>query len=392
MITLGTLLMVGVLAAEPEPMEPFLLRERDGISNTFAKLAAGEPVTIGYLGASITNGAGASSEATKWRNLTFAWFQQQFPQVELTQIHAVSGGTGAQLGAARVGREYLVHDPDLMFVEFAVNDGGRPYETAIASMEGVVRQILAHDPTTDIVFIYAINQGTLRSYEAGQCPSTVVAHEAVAEHYGIPAVNVGWRAAQELLAKRLTWSEFSIDSVHPTDRGYRIYADLVIQGLGSWNRRGTIQPHTQPEPLAADNWERAKLLPVTDLPHSAGWGPVEKPHERHLERFPGLLKADQPGEWIRFRFRGTAFGLYDLVGPDSGMVELLLDGQPLGDPVPRWDRHCERGYRITQRILADNLPGAIHDVELRVSATKQDESKGTALRISDIILNGELIP
>lgn len=383
------------LATDARPWEslpPFLLRERGGISNTFAKLAAGEAVTIGYLGASVTNGAGASSEATKWRNLTFAWFQEQFPAAELTQIHQVSGGTGAQLGAARVGREYLNGDPDLMFVEFAVNDAGQPYPLCIDTMEGIVRQILAHDPTTDIVFVYTLNQSTLKDFAAGHLPSTIAAHEQVAEHYDIPTVNAAWAAARKLIANEITWEQFSIDTVHPTDLGYRIYADLVIEGLHSWARRGTVAPHPMPAPLSPTNWSQARLVPLTDCTLSAGWGPVEEDlQKRYAARFPGLRKASAPGETITFSFRGTDFGIYDLVGPDSGQLEVTIDGQRRPKPVPRWDRHSEKYIRPTMVMLGANLPPGVHEVELRISEERQEKSTGTTMRICDLILNGELV-
>ncbi len=381
-------LAVGSAGAEVV-REPFLMHSRGGIANTFARLEAGQPVTVGYLGASVTNGAGASKPENNWRNLTFAWLQAQYPAVKLTQIHAVSGGTGAQLGAARVGREYLAHDPHLVFVEFAVNDAGQPYNTCVDTMEGIVRQILRHDPTTDIVFVYALNQGTLKDYQAGRCPRAVAAHEAVAEHYGIPSVNFGWRSAQELLAGRWAWADFSKDSVHPTDAGYRLYADLVIEGLKTWPRQAAVAPHPLPDPLSATNWERARLVPLAECALSDGRRALEPEIlKRHGDRYPGIRLADQPGQWVRLRFRGRDVGLYDIIGPDSGQIEVILDARPLGKLIPRWDRHCTY-YRAAQGMIARDLPEGEHTIELRISDQKQPESQGTAMRIADLIVNGE---
>jgi lysophospholipase L1-like esterase len=62
-----------------------------------------------------------------------------FPQLTVTEIVAGLPGTGSNLGACRLERDVLRHRPDLLFVEFAVNDTGSPPERIERSMEGIVR-------------------------------------------------------------------------------------------------------------------------------------------------------------------------------------------------------------------------------------------------------------
>ena len=56
----------------------------------------------------------------------------------------------------RVAHDALRHNPDLLFVEFATNDGGAQPQAIWRSMEGIVRQTWKKDPATDIVFTYTI--------------------------------------------------------------------------------------------------------------------------------------------------------------------------------------------------------------------------------------------
>ena len=96
---------------------------RDGLANVFWKLEAGKEVRIGYLGGSITAQAG-------WRPKTLKWFQEQYPNATISEINAAIGGTGSDLGVFRLRHDVLRHKPDLLFVEFAVNDGGvSPHRT-----------------------------------------------------------------------------------------------------------------------------------------------------------------------------------------------------------------------------------------------------------------------
>src|SRR5689334_16018215 len=113
-------LALPVHAAGPDDIPLVEAKEctpRAGLPNFFAKLEAGAEVRIGYLGGSITAQEG-------WRPKTLAHFQKTYPKAKITQINAAIGGTGSDLGVFRVRQDVLEKKPDLLFVEFAVNDGG----------------------------------------------------------------------------------------------------------------------------------------------------------------------------------------------------------------------------------------------------------------------------
>src|SRR5580698_5367485 len=90
---------------------------RGGLPNVLAKLKAGQEVRVGYLGGSITAAPG-------WRVKSLKWLQEQYPAAKLSEINAAIGGTGSDLGVFRAQHDVLQFKPDLLFVEFAVNDGG----------------------------------------------------------------------------------------------------------------------------------------------------------------------------------------------------------------------------------------------------------------------------
>ncbi|MGP8237189.1 MAG: SGNH/GDSL hydrolase family protein, partial [Limisphaerales bacterium] len=121
-------------SAEGEKLAPAVeCHAREGLPNFFAKLNAGGEVKIAYLGGSITAQEG-------WRPLTLRWFQEHFPSARISQINAAIGGTGSDLGVFRLKHDVLDQNPDLLFVEFAVNDGGAPTPQIERCMEGIVRQ------------------------------------------------------------------------------------------------------------------------------------------------------------------------------------------------------------------------------------------------------------
>jgi len=159
-------------------------RPRGGLPNFFAKAKAGGDVRVAYLGGSITAAPG-------WRVFSLDRLKKEFPKAQFSEISAAIGGTGSDLGAFRVGHDVIAHKPDLVFVEFAVNDAGTPPEQILATMEGIVRQILRADAATDICFVYTVSEPLLADLAKGVFPRAASTMEAVADHYAIPSVHYG---------------------------------------------------------------------------------------------------------------------------------------------------------------------------------------------------------
>jgi len=176
-------------AADFPPRTAVECRVRGGLPNFFAKLAAGDAVRIAYLGGSITAQPG-------WRVFSRKWFQEQYPRASIREINAAIGGTGSDLGVFRLRHDVLRFKPDLLFVEFAVNDGGAPPDRIQKTMEGIVRQAWKADPTTDICFVYTATQGMMHTLQEGKFPRAAGAMEAVADHYGIPSIHMALRIAE----------------------------------------------------------------------------------------------------------------------------------------------------------------------------------------------------
>ena len=117
---------------EPRTSEPYAIR--GGLPNFYRKLHDGKDVRIAYFGGSITAQNG-------WRVQSLDYFRKLFQNAEISQINAAIGGTGSDLGVFRLDADVLAHKPDLVFVEFAVNDAGARPLNIRRSMEGIVRQI-----------------------------------------------------------------------------------------------------------------------------------------------------------------------------------------------------------------------------------------------------------
>ncbi|HEY5914082.1 MAG TPA: GDSL-type esterase/lipase family protein, partial [Verrucomicrobiae bacterium] len=395
-------------------------RERGGLPNVLLKLRNGAEVRIAYLGGSITAQDG-------WRPKTLAWFQKQFPQAKVSEINAAIGGTGSDLGVFRLQHDVLDHKPDLLFVEFAVNDGGAPPQQIYRCMEGIVRQTWKNDPATDICFVYTLAGNMLQTLQEGRFPRSASAMEKIAEQYAIPSIHMGLEVARLEKTGNLVFKGekpkteaektalgdkmlFSPDAVHPyTDTGHQLYLEAIIRSFAKIRQVGEPGPHRLPPPLVADNWERATMISLDQAKLSAGWHrldpAVDGLAKTFGERLSGLWKADKPGESVSFRFRGTTARIYDLLGPDCGQVSIVIDGRPTL-VKPRFDAYCTY-HRLASLPVAEELPDTVHNVTITIHPEQPDKARilaqrnekiddprrfdGTAWYAGGILLVGELV-
>lgn len=164
---------------DPKRAEEF--REREGLPNFFRKADSQKAIKIAYFGGSIT-------EANGWRVKTMSWFKSRFPNTQCLEINAAISGTGTGFAACRLSTDVLAHHPDLVFIEFRVNGGEG---VGAQSVEGIVRQIWAANPETDICFIYTVREDWRNQIQAGTAPGFGQVMERIANHYGIPSIDLG---------------------------------------------------------------------------------------------------------------------------------------------------------------------------------------------------------
>jgi lysophospholipase L1-like esterase len=377
-------------AQQAEPLRDAVeCNVRRGLPNVFAKWWAGKPVRVGYLGGSITAQNG-------WRPKTLAWFNQQHPNSTSVEINAAIGGTGSDLGVFRLRQDVLDHKPDLLFVEFAVNDGGSPTDRILKAMEGIVRQTWRADPTTDICFVYTLTEGMLGDLDAGKFPHAASVMEQVADRYGIPSIHMGLEVAHLHRATKLIFTGqlpktdadrfalngtivFSPDGVHPYETtGHELYLAAIKRSFAQIEQAGVAPgPHTLPQPLVADNWEQAKLVPLSAVSLSQDWRKLEPSEDRKADEYrrylPGLWKANRAGASMTIRFKGTSLLVYDLLGPDCGQVSVQVDNLP-AYAVSRFDAYCLY-HRLGVLPVADSVPFGVHTVCLRILPDQPDKLK-----------------
>ena len=93
------------------------------LGRIFQKAEAGGEIVVGAIGGSVTEAYASSDPLEKsYGGLATQWFRERFPGAKVRFVNAGVGATGSVIGVHRAGRELLAHRPDLIFVEFSVND------------------------------------------------------------------------------------------------------------------------------------------------------------------------------------------------------------------------------------------------------------------------------
>jgi len=140
------------------------------------------------------------------------------------------------------------------------------------------------------------------------------------------------------------------------------------------------------------------------------------------------MYTEKPGSSFTFKFDGTAFGFYDLGGPEVGQVTLTLDGKPVSlnevsekgyrfyqptdgvntaSPINRFNAFCNNRYRGQYEFIETG--SGIHTVTVSLSPIKADKAKilgqnqqedivqhpekydRTAMYLGKILIKGEIV-
>lgn len=370
-----------------------------GLGRVFAKLKAGGEVNIAYFGGSITAAPG-------YRVKTFKWFKDTFPQARLTEINAAIGGTGSDLGAFRCGVDVIARRPDLVFVEFNINDGSPTNEFRKATMEGIVRQLWSSPTRPEIVFLYT----TSRTLDCKRG-----SHPAVARHYGIAEIDLQpplvaalsrpdlpRPTPEQLKNPKLDWKArgqvFMSDVVHPNDLGHTIYADTIEAYLKTQIDAAAGPAPVLPPPLTGQEFARVRMAPPTEARLSGDWE-VRLPQDkgRYLH---GTVNARRAGDSLEFTFEGTGLGLFENVQKDGGKYKWTVDdgqnlpaakdyGGPAGVKHGLVDTAPGPYFpRVHYAMLTCGLPPGKHTLRIEVLPEHDKTSTGNRLLIGYFLVAG----
>ena len=332
---------------------------------------------IGYLGGSITEGAGSSTNDKCYASLVTSELAKIYPDTSFECINAGVGGTGSALGLFRMKRDMLSKEPDMVFVEFAVNDNG--LSTTGIYMENIVREVNKYRKDIPIVLIYTTQKSMLEEHEKGSTPQSITKHSKLAEYYGIIQIDVGYTLFKKY-GKSIDEfaSKYFIDGCHPNDTGYRGYTDIILEALQNAEFKGFDESK---EYL----FERKFTNPDMILCEGMADDTWKLSYNTMYDRLPNYIYSFNKGDELTFEFDGSFLGAYYTIEKDSGIMEYSIDG---GEWKERstWDKYALQFNRACSSILEEKLTEGHHVLKIRNSGRKDEKSEGYYIRIGAFLI------
>jgi acetyl esterase/lipase/lysophospholipase L1-like esterase len=333
----------------------------------------GESLTVAFLGGSLTWGAQATDPLkTSYRALIGQWLESKYPQAHFTFVDAAIGGTGSQLATFRLQRDVMTYQPNLVFLDFTLNDDATkvPTDDRLSSYESLVRRMVkANIPVVQVVLAVKADLGSkprLRPLDD--------LHKAIGAAYNLPLADAVAHMRAKVRTGEATpdklW-DLPNDATHPGDAGYALYAEAVWQTFLDAVKDGTVctVPETMIHPDHYMVVDRFSLASIKQLP--PGWY-RGLPHRsavafdfvcsRWMDDLAIAEATDEAKpEPLKLRFTGQTVLLFGESTPKSGRYAVRING---GDAV-EFNTHCKAGNMRYIEIVGKNLkPDTEHTLEI----------------------------
>lgn len=361
------------------------------LKKVIEKAKRGEKVTLAYIGGSITQGAGATPINTEcYAYKSYQQFCSLFGCKESsTYIKAGVGGTPSELGMIRFGRDVLRDDtqmPDLVVVEFAVNDEGD--ETKGNSYESLIRKALKLPSKPAVILLFSVFADDYNLQER---------LSPIGSHLNLPMVSLKNAVTPQFYQKEgkiVTKNQYFYDIYHPTNTGHTIMADCLGYLFGqvdasekSISQEDTTEARVLLSPCVGADFEDVLLLDKKDLYEGASIqkGAFSKtdtdlqsaefdldltlspqfPYNWHYDG----TSPDGPFFQMDITCKGLLMVFKDSGEVDAAKVDAFVDGNYIrtADPYENGWTHCN------PLILINEKDTKLHHIEIKPIAG--DEQK-----------------
>lgn len=150
-----------------------------------SKFAGKSTVNLVFIGGSITYGSGVNTvnPNNNWVSLVGRKIQDVLGSGVTVNIYNRGlGGTYSQLGAFRFAKQVLAYDPDMVFIEYSVNDSNKTEAFTQLYMETMTRELYENNPDAYLMYVYAYTAKNRQPRPEWQSP--------VAQYYNVAEVNI----------------------------------------------------------------------------------------------------------------------------------------------------------------------------------------------------------
>ncbi len=231
------------------------------------KMKNGEDTTVAYMGGSITVGETAGvydGDSTKHQKgyayYSYEWMKRTYDVANKSKyINASISGTGSEIGLLRAQKDVLNYNPDIIFIEFACNNGSTEFD--MSSYESLIRTCMALENDPAIILMFSFTDYV--DFENG----TEKKLADIGAYYHLPMISFS-RGMSEVCNKPLSsdpiFTAFSNDGTHPNHEGHQLYGKVVAYFISQLYARDTDERNTYASAPSQSGYDRFTSFVTVD--------------------------------------------------------------------------------------------------------------------------------
>lgn len=340
------------------------------LKNCMLRAENGDELTIGFLGGSITQGSLSTKPENCYAYRVFSWWKKEFPKAEFHYVNGGIGGTSSHFGVARAVTDVLMYQPDVVIVDFSVND--KADEFFQETYEGVVRKLLTWNCAPAVILLNNVYYDTDENAEKY--------HNPVGDWYRIPHVSIRDTLYKKMKAGMYTREELTPDGLHPNDKGHGLVAAEIISFLE--NVKNCIHEREEdnflPEPMTVNAYEQARRLTIREIsPKLLGFRADTEVKMGHLDLFKNGWIGRKAGDKILFEIEASCIAVQyrKTVTKPALRARMVLDGHIEQARILDGNFEEDWGDCLYLESILHHGECKMHTIEIEVM---EDETEGAS--------------
>ncbi len=150
-----------------------------------------------------------------------------YPYAVINIINTSIGGENSESGAKRFATDVLIHKPDVLFIDYALNDRGMGLDKAKASWEAMIRQAL--EKNIKIILLTPSPDTSVHITEPGNVlEKHALQIKSMAKKYGIGLAD-SYAAFKQVVNSGNNLDAYMSQINHPNEKGHALIAEAILK-------------------------------------------------------------------------------------------------------------------------------------------------------------------